>query len=147
MSAARTTDTRPTGAAHHPDKATYVGYLDTDSHGRRHTWLCPSSRAGHDAHRLWCGPGGEEPSCTCEAYQYTGTCGLVEGREALLVRLFRDRARGATSGALRDAGRDYRAKERAGSLTAHDRLVWTALLDEALARLVACEAGQAEATG
>jgi hypothetical protein len=128
--------------AHCPDNARYVGYLDTDSHGRRHTWLCPSSREGHDAHRLWTGPGGEEPSCTCEAYTYSGTCGLVEGREELLVRLYRDRARGANSGTLRDAGRDYRAKEVAGTLTRQDRLAWTAIQDTALERLIAFEAGQ-----
>jgi hypothetical protein len=66
----------------------------------------------------------------------------VEGREELLVRLYRDRARGANSGTLRDAGRDYRAKEVAGTLTRQDRLAWTALMDEALARMVAFEAGQ-----
>jgi hypothetical protein len=134
-------------AGHCPANATYRGHTDTDSHGRRHHWTIPSTSAPGVTHDTWAGGGGEEPSCTCRGYQEHGHCGMTVGLPVLLTAAYRTHVAKLSSGSLRAAGVNFSRHERAGTLTAKDRLVWSAITDEALARLVASEAGQLAVTG
>jgi regulator of extracellular matrix RemA (YlzA/DUF370 family) len=140
-----TTKERPYVApvtGHCPANATYRGHTDTDSHGRRHHWTIPSTSQPGVIHDCWAGPGGEEPHCTCKSYQARATCGMVEGLPVLLTAVYRERTAKATEGALLLAAENYYRRERLGSLTMQDRLIWSAIQDESLARMVAFEARQ-----